>query len=474
LASSLFPYLALLLAIPLTIAAFALKKPHVAAITVLLGSMMFLPEAVSMDLPLVPYIDKHRIACLCIFVALLSTSSRRIDQAELFQPIDWILLILPFFDIWTILTNLDGFQAGPRFVPGHVLKDILARILATGLDFCAPFLIGRIIFRRLADAQDLLRVMATAGLFYVPFILIEFQVGPEFHLWVYGYRQGSIDQAIRGTGFRPVVFMIHGLAVAIFMYTVTISSAISAAYKTKIFGLSARAVSIFYTILFPFLKSSAALMYTMFTLPAVLFLKPKAQTKLAAVIVSFALIYQVVRITDAVDVWKSIDLMSKVFGAERAGSMGFRMLNENLLRDRALERPWFGWGGYGRGHIFDAAGNDISVTDGYWIILLGDRGLVGLTAAFGLLAGPVFLARRRLPKMDPKAQTAVAGLALVQSFTVTDLLPNGMFSPLPLVLAGAIAGLALGIPKDRGNQYLPLLLAWYWRRTHAKPLLRRD
>src|SRR5205823_4753004 len=67
---------------------------------------------------------------------------------------------------------------------------------------------------------------------------------------------------------------------------------------------------------------------------------------------------------------------------ERAQSLEFRLRNEDLLIDRALEQPAFGWGGWGRSRVVDDTGRDLTVTDGLWVIALGDRGFFGLAAVW--------------------------------------------------------------------------------------------
>lgn len=456
--------LALLLMVPLTIVAFATWRPAIAAIVALLFAFMFLPEGISFDFPLVPPMDKHRLATLSIFIAIIVVASRNMGRAQLFHPLDRILIVIVVLDVFTVLTNLDTVRANGRTCPPHVIGDVLSRGIADVLDMIIPFLLGRVLFQRRADLSDLLRCVAAAGIFYVPFLAIEMFVGPRFHFWVYGYYQGDPAQSVRGNMFRPVVFMAHGLAVAIFMYMVVAASAIAARLKSRVMGISARILSAFYVILFPFLRSSAATAYALITLPLIVFTKPKTQMRVAALIVSLVISYQFIRVTELVDVWSVMNVVTKVFGEERAQSLGFRLLNESALSERAMQRPLFGWGGYGRSRVYDAAGNDISVTDGCWIIFLGDRGVLGLFATFGLLTGPVLVARRRLSRMDPVSQKAAAGLSLVQSFIVADLLPNGMFNPMPYVLAGAVAGLALGLPKDKPTSNLPLMLAWYYQK----------
>ena len=52
---------------------------------------------------------------------------------------------------------------------------------------------------------------------YVPLCLFEIKMSPQLHQLVYGYHQHGFDQTIRLGGFRPMVFMQHGLAVGFWM-----------------------------------------------------------------------------------------------------------------------------------------------------------------------------------------------------------------------------------------------------------------
>jgi hypothetical protein len=119
--------------------------------------------------------------------------------------------------------------------------------------------------------------------------------------------------------------------------------------------------------------------------------------------------------------------------------MEFRFSNENLLLAHARERIWFGWGN-GRNRVYDEAGEDISVTDGYWIIVLGIAGAAGFVAAFGSLLWPVIWARHRLgDRGDEPDRTHLAGLALIVALTAVDLIPNGGGSAIPYLVAGVLA-----------------------------------
>ena len=75
--------------------------------------------------------------------------------------------------------------------------------------------------------------------------------------------------------------------------------------------------------------------------------------------------------------------------------MKFRFMNEDLLAAKAMQRPVFGWGGWGRSRVFsEETGEDLTVTDGLWIIILGSSGFFGLITLMSMLLLPAILLRR--------------------------------------------------------------------------------
>lgn len=57
------------------------------------------------------------------------------------------------------------------------------------------------------------RFLVIAGLIYTVPMLYEIRMSPQLHTIFYGYFPHSFGQQARGGGFRPVVFMGHGLLV---------------------------------------------------------------------------------------------------------------------------------------------------------------------------------------------------------------------------------------------------------------------
>ena len=78
-------------------------------------------------------------------------------------------------------------------------------------------------------------------------------------------------------------------------------------------------------------------------------------------------LYCGVRTVGLWDGHSAVALTKSIVGEDRAGSLEFRLDNEDMLIARAMQRPLFGWGGWGRARVHDEDGKDISVTDGLWI-----------------------------------------------------------------------------------------------------------
>jgi hypothetical protein len=139
---------------------------------------------------------------------------------------------------------------------------------------------------------------------------------------------------------------------------------------------------------------------------------------------------------------------------ERSESLAFRIKNENVLIEKALLRPVFGWAGWKRSFIFNASGVAVSVPDGLWIVAFGQNGLFGLSTLTLTLLLPQILFLKTFPASMWR-QTAVASIAplsVLLGLFMIDNLFNDMFNPAMLLSAGGITGLY--IRHSRGERVL--------------------
>ena len=181
------------------------------------------------------------------------------------------------------------------------------------------------------------------------------------------------------------------------------------------------------------------------------FATPRTQLRVALVLITIALFYPLLRFADVVPTGPMIEAANMI-SPERAGSLKTRFDNEDQLLERASERFVFGWGRWGRSRVYADWGSDISITDGRWIVTLGQFGLFGFLAEFGLLALPIFGAASALRfTKSMHDRVNLAALTLILAINIFDLLPNSGLRPLTWLLAGALLGRADELRAGPGN-----------------------
>lgn len=429
------------LSIPCSIATFFLMRPVQAALLVALGSEMFLPEGTHYKWPYMPAFDKHNLPYVCIFIACLLRYPRRVTKLPRERWIVVLALFLLLGSVLTALTNKDPVVIGKwtqTMIPGLNFKDGAFMAISNFVESCLPFYIGYALFRRREDLESLFTAFAIAGLVYIPFALVELRMSPQWHRWIYGYGQSVFDQTIRWGGYRPMVFMSHGLALARFFLAATFAFVVLGKMRRRLISMSVRLLAWIQFLILVACKSTGAVVFAVGGLPILIFGKPKRQVQVAAILAWIAVLYPVLRLSGIFPVTSMLDAAGAL-QAERAGSLAFRFFNEDALLQRARERIVFGWGEYGRNVLYDEDGKPLSVLDGHWIIRLGCNGVVGFLATFGPLVIPVLWARRRLSDMsDARDRTAIAGIAFTLTILTLDLIPNGLWASYPFFIAGVL------------------------------------
>ncbi|MCU0671286.1 MAG: hypothetical protein MUE69_00690 [Myxococcota bacterium] len=454
--ATLIAHLALLLLIPFTWYAFRERRPAVAALWVIFGSVLFLPEHAYFKIPTLPPFSKQSLPFLCVLAALWLTDPEIIRRARPFRGFDLIVLIPVFAGPFTALTNMDDLQFGVyerTYCQAMSIKDGWALGLSNLFLIWVPFFVGRALFSNGRDLRDLLKFLAWCGILYTPLMLYEVRFSPQLHRMVYGY-MAHVDflGTIRWGGYRPMVFMEHGLAAALFMYVAWASAVLLAREKAMIGRFKSTHVAPVLTVMLVMAKSTGVLAFALMTALPLWKSKPRPLLLGAVVAATLVMLYPVLRATDIFPTMDLYDFVRQKIDEDRAASILFRFINEDLLLEKARERAWFGWGYYGRNRVYDAmSGKDISVTDGYWIIILGVQGAVSTLAAFWTLLGPAYSAFRRLRAIPAADRLMVAGLALIVVVVTIDLIPNGLFSVYPYFLAGCLWGTLTGLTRTAAS-----------------------
>jgi len=451
--SGSLPYLALAAWLPFTVLAFAVMRPNQAAMLVLLGGMLFLPEVAYFDAPLVPPVGKHEIAAGCALLGLLVRSPGRLRLPRLGRGADFLLILVGVSGTITVFLNHDAVSYGPLLLPGTSARDVLSFGIRDVFDVLLPYLVGRMCIQSTRDVRALLRVVLGLGLVYSLLIMFELRFSPNLHRWIYGYHaREDFSQTIRWGGYRPTVFMEHGLAVALLAMVVALVAAVQSRLHKRHWGLPSWCWALYFTVIMILCRGTGAILLGSVALVAILWTSPRKQLRLAALIAAICLIYPCLRFTGIFPKDTIVNVTSSVISPDRAASIKVRFDNEDLLMDHVDKRLWFGWGGNGRNRLYDSEGNDAVITDGHWIILLSVGGVTLLYCMFGVMLTSIFSALRVLRKVPERSdQQLLAGLALVTACYVFDLVPNGMFNQAPLFFAGALTSLAAALRLGTGQ-----------------------
>lgn len=416
---------------------FALGRGRGLIWSVVTGFLM-LPEVWFLDIPGLPPFGKYETIALGLLLGMLATQGR----AELPPAADpgsrrilngFLVVLLVISPIATMLTNPDRFVLGEVVFPTIGLADIRSHVFAL-LASLAPFFLARRYLHSPAMHRELLKAMVAMGLFYSLLALYELRMSPQLNNIVYGYFPHSWLQHIRSGGWRPLVFLAHGLELGFFLLTAVLAG-IGLLRATA--GESRAVVFVGTAALFlvlAFSRNLGAFALCLAFAPIALMLAPKTHVRITVIVAILFATYPLVR-----DVYIVPTLaVAERISAERHQSLEFRFDNEELLIGRAAERPVAGWGTWARWHVHDEQGRMLTVSDGIWIIQLGEWGWLGFFGLFGLLMAPIFLMRRAARHGAPEPVTTILVLMMAVNFIYN--IPNATLSPVGWVVAGALAG----------------------------------
>lgn len=422
---------------------------------------MLLPGGIGLDLPLLPTIGKDQMvtisaAVMCYVKLLMDRTAPAWDmsatdgrsgiaipdppQGATARGIVWtLILIVLTTPLITVLSNSEPLIAGPTYIPGLRLYDALSMI-AGSLFILLPFVLG---WRFLNTAQShviFLKVMCYMLLCYSLLALWEIRMSPHLNIQIYGFRPSAFVQHMRAGGYRPLVFLNHGLMLGLLLAMAILAAAVLWRHFRE--GATKSGIWIFcicWLSLTLFLsKNLGATLITMALLPVVMLMKVRGQMLVAAILSGVVLLYPMLRGAGYIPVY-AVHTYMEERNPERAQSFKFRLDHEETLLKKANEKPVFGWGSWGRNMLFDeVTGENLSVTDGAWIIFIGMYGWVGYIGLFGLLTLPLILLALRRRRLE--IPIATSGLGLILAANLFDLIPNSGLTPMTWLTAGSMMG----------------------------------
>ena len=433
------------------LALFRTQKVERALIWSILGGYLFLPPLTEFNLPLVPAMDKISIPNLSVLLIMLFAMRQKVNLLPDSRVARLLVFGLILCAVPTTLTNTDPIifeilrNADPILfmvdqLPGQSVRDIGSVLIAQVLTL-VPFLLARQFLSSEDGLREILLALMVGALIYSVPSLIEIRLSPQINVWVYGFFQHSFEQMMRAGGFRPIVFLPHGLWLALFVCTGLLAAAALTRSAPPLERWRVFLLTAYLGVLLVLCKSLASLAYGAVLTPIILFAPIRWQIRLAALFAFIAVAYPMLRNFQLVPL-EAILAQAEAISPERAQSLGYRFNNEEQLLARAAEKPLFGWGGWGRSLIrHPETGEILSIPDGRWIIIFGTFGWLGYICEMGLLALPlllmwIYVRRNR----DADVSPYVAPLCLILGITMMDMLLNATLTPLTWLTAGAVLG----------------------------------
>jgi len=395
---------------PLCFVLFVLLPPARAVAVGLVTGFLLLPNVVYV-LPGVPNYDKGLAIVLgvCASAALvdlprlLSFRPRWVDLPVV------VLCAAPFFS---------------SLAAGSGAYDGCSKAFDFTVRWALPWFLGRVYFTDF-DSQRFLGIAIVVGaLVYVPFALWEVKMSPQLHVQVYGVALRSFKHARRAFGlWRPNVFVVHGLAYALFNALAALVALWLWHTKSvrRVLSLPMGPVAaVLVAMAFAAQSSNAILLMLVGT--AVLIAGGRYRRALPVLVLLLVPpLYVTARQGLRWDGRELVAVAESVFGPTRAQSLDVRIESEALLRDRILERPWLGYNDFQEftGNRGREVEDSPVLVDSRWLLYLGLYGVFALAGLWAMQLLPAWLVWRRLPPewwnhpaLAPAAVLAVASLLI--------------------------------------------------------------
>ena len=391
---------------------------------------LFLPE----------FDSRHRFLLFYSKVTFLPTVVLLVSLVLAFD--GWRRLRVRFLDVPVVAVCVGAFFTS--LSNGLGTYEAFAFMADQAMTWGAPYLLGRLYLGDPGSLRHFARAVVTGALVYVPLCLVEVRFSPQLHSAVYGFRTFGFDQAIRFGGYRPSVFVVHGLALGMFMAAATLLAFWTwrNTPRERFLGLPVGMALAVLSVNLLLTKSTGAIILCA---AGVLTLESTRRLRTGALVLALAIL-PTVYCSSRIAGWDADEVakLSDRIGEDRGASVRFRFANETRLVAKALQRPFLGWGRFGRSFLYDEEGRSLgAITDSLWIIEMGMAGLVGLAGTGLLLA----LAPLGLVALFPARAwghprlVAITGCATVVLLWAVDNLLNAMLVPIYPAMSGALVSI---------------------------------
>lgn len=429
-----------------------LSRPVAVIVACLVGSLL-LPEVQWSPIPpnnvapiRVPPFDFTKINCISYGLLL----SWLICDRAAFRHIDW--------NRWDLPAVALGLYPGLAcLLAGQSAQDAFSALRFSALQWTVPYVIGRLYLSNPDGCRRVVSGLVIGAIVYIPFCLLEMRISPQLHFLTYGFQQHAFLQVLRFGGYRPMVFMQHGLAVGLFMMLAAMSliwlwrSGVwpSAHWPSALQKITAP-MTLTLTMTALLCKSLGATVLGAGGL-TVLYVSQIMRMRIVWFLLIAAMpAYTASRAAGWLRAETVISWIGGKFEQERTESFEFRLVNEDRFMRAMSNRQWTGMGNDPAARPKDHNGAPL-IIDGQWMIEYFNNGVIGLVVLCLFLLTP---ALRFVLFHPPEAWSTVAvapaaAAAMICTLLAIDCVPNAMLNPFYLLVVAALNGWNNGINASR-------------------------
>jgi len=394
---------------------------------------LFLPESNPIEgtsnlitLDGLPDLDKRSIIILVTSLLLIikEFSGKVFREKFKFRILDTIIVV---YLLSTFATN---YYVGNEFK--EPFSDFRHRSISLGI----PYLIGRIYFSNIRFHLVLAKKTLYFLLLYVPLFLYEFRLSPQIHNLVYGYQQlGSFTQSARNLGWRPTVFLRHGLELSLALSFAGIVG--FWLVRSRVLSKGFEIIGVFLIFICLFLSQSYGAILILAVSISVLLVCRYIKIGFALILLFLLPTFYISSKISGFKIEEPIIETARGFLPQRRfQSLSYRLEQESYLLDSLKDHKILG---KSRTLSLKNLAKKV-VRDSRWIIEYSDGGLLSLIPFFSILTLPIFGLYRLAPASlwHTKRYCSTAALAVGIGMLSWDLLINNFISSVHFLILGGL------------------------------------
>lgn len=457
----LFTHIAMVGWIPFAMALFLVMKPRHAVMTGYIVAMLFLPNY-HYEIPKLMDYTKFTGGSMGLLLGAMLFDWRTVTN---FRP-HWVDLpvvvwcVVPFFSSMANDTGINDYYG---FYDG--MSSLLYQTFIWGI----PYFLGRVYITDHQALKEMTIALIIAALIYAPLCWFEIRMSPQLHNWTYGFTQHRFGQTRRGSGWRPMVFQQHGIALGMLMAMCAMCAGWlwRAGTIKKIGSLPIAGVAIFLLLTALFIKSSFAIVLLGSGIIAFYSIKILRHPLPLLLLIFMIPVYQFVRANGSFTGETLVSMAESTFSSDRAASLQYRLDNEDIIINHvAKAKPWLGWGTWG-----DYRVDEDNIPDGMWIITFGKYGIIGLISlTLTLLTAPTIMILG-IPRKYLRVPDAAPALVLSTMLVLFayDCLMNSFPNSIYGLACGGVAcvGRLYWQQQGRSQSWMQVLIWRIFRRKNT-------